>query len=344
MMPDFQSFAEQGSFIGLLQQRIAAGTLPHALLISGEKGIGKRTLADLLAAAILCRNEKQRPCGECTSCQLLAGGGHPDLIVIQKGSSIAPQKDEKSKTVIPVSEIEELERRCAALPFEGENRVTIVCSAEDMNQAAQNKLLKTLEEPAPGNFFLLTCENREALLPTIVSRCESIYLHPWKRETVLEALRQAGIPTERAEAAADEARGSIGKALQLAGDESYWETRNDIYRSFFHLKEASGILTVSGQWKDRKQDAEMLFSQMETGILRLLNWRLNKNRASETEMKALYDPKWVRFAEKCELDAFSGLLDGIMLARKQYAASVNFQVIVEQILFLLMEADRKWST
>ena len=344
MMPDFRSFAEQGNFISLLQQRIAENTLPHALLISGETGVGKRTLAELLAAAILCTGGNRRPCGECPSCQLLAGGGHPDLIVIKKGSPIAPQRDDKSKTVIPVSEIEELERRCAALPFEGENRVAILCGAEDMNQAAQNKLLKTLEEPAPGNFFLLTCENRETLLPTIVSRCESIYLHPWKRETVLKALRQAGIPAERAEAAADEAGGSIGRALQLAGDEAYWETRNDIYRSFFHLKEASGILTVSGQWKDRKQDAEILFSQMEAGILRLLNWRLNKNHTSETEMKVLYDPKWIRFAEKCDLDAFTGLLDGIMLARKRYAASVNFQVIVEQILFLLMEADRKWST
>ena len=114
---DFQSFAEQGEWVFLLQRQIRENTLAHALLITGEEGVGKKTLADLLAAALLCRDPDLAPCGECRSCSQLRLNAHPDLIRIQKGKPIAPTE---SKTVIPVTDIIELETRCASHPFEGE--------------------------------------------------------------------------------------------------------------------------------------------------------------------------------------------------------------------------------
>ena len=342
-MLSFQDFAEQGSFVERLQHRIQENTFPHALLILGEPGSGKKTLTELLAAALLCRSASARPCGECAACRLSYSGTHPDLLVIRKGASISAQKDEKAKTVIPVSEIEELETRCATLPFEGNNRVTIILRAEDMNSAAQNKLLKTLEEPAPGNYFLLTCEKREMLLPTIISRCESVFLHPWSRDKLLSVLKMRGVPEDRAENASEEAKGSIGVALQLAEDESFWELRQEIYETFFHLKKAGDILSVSNRWKDRKADAELLFSQLESGFVHLLNYRLYGAKAGEEDrLRQMFDSSWLHFAGECELEAFSRLMDGMLLARKRFRASVNFQIIIEQILFMMMEENRQW--
>ena len=342
-MPDFSSFAEQGDFIPQIQRRIGDGSLPHALLITGEKGVGKKTLAQVIAAALLCQHPSSRPCGECPACRQVASGNHPDLIVIQKGTSITEEKEDKSKTVIPVSEIAELERRCAALPYEGDRRVAIIRDADDMNPEAQNKLLKTLEDPPGGNFFLLTSAKRENLLPTIVSRCESVYLHPWRQDTILRVLRAQGIDGPRAKDAAGESGGSIGAALQLAVDENYWKTRSEVYRQFFHMKASSEVLSVSNQWKDRREEAELLFSLLEGGIHRLLHYRLHSG-SGEANIEEMFGDAWLRFARECDLEDFTRLTDGIILARKRLQASVNFQVIVEQILFMMMEASRKWST
>lgn len=342
-MAGFQDFEEQGAFVSRIHERIRQRSLPHALLITGEKGVGKKSFADLIAAALLCQEPSSAPCGHCASCRLIEAGTHPDLILIQKGVPIA-QKEDKSKSVIPVADIEELENRCSEHPYTGERRVIIIKSADDMNPQAQNKLLKKLEDPPAGTFFILTSEKKEQLLPTIISRCLCVYFHPWQQDTVIRILVERGVPGKKARTAAEESGGSIGEALKLTEDDLFWTARNEICQSFFHLESRGMILTVSNQWKEKKGEAETLFSVLEAGILRLLDFRLHGERnISEQELSELYGPAWVRVAKECELSAFSALLDGMMLSRKRVQASMNFQVIVEQVLLMLMEAKSKWS-
>lgn len=343
MIYDFRDFAEQGDFVGQIERRIQENTLAHALLLTGGEGVGKKTLAQVIAAALLCRDPRRRPCGQCASCRLLEADNHPDLIVLQKGNPIAPG-EEKGKNIIPVADIEELENRCAAHPFEGDRRVVMIYRAEDLNPPAQNKLLKTLEEPPEGTFFLLTSEKKDSLLPTIVSRCLSVYLHPWRLDTVMRVLGENGVSESKARAAAEESAGSVGIALKLAGDEAYWKLREEVYQSFFQAPLRSRILAVSNRWKDRRGEANTLFSMIEAGIHQLMDFRIHgPESGSGAGRKDLYDPSWICFAQKCDFSAFTDLLDMMTLARRRLQANVNFQVIVEQILFKLMEANSKWS-
>lgn len=333
MNPTFQDFLPQGNEIASLRRQAAEGGMVHALLIVGDAGMGKRTLALLLAQALLCRAEAgEKPCGKCNSCIMTARREHPDLILLEKGVSLsgsAPQ----SKTQIPVSEIREMIRLCSSYAFEGGNRVVLIFQAEDMNAAAQNALLKILEEPPAHTYFILTSAHPDQLLPTVISRCRSLKMKPWSEAYMVSALKREGVEETKATEAARAAHGAVGTALTLASDEHYWETRREIIRDFFHTRNRSDILKISSRWKDKREDAGLLFDTLESAVRALLALRLG-----DCGRDALKDfpEKWVDFAATADYDFFSVLLDRIASARKQCAANVNFQAVFEQLLLSLI--------
>ncbi|HMA46496.1 MAG TPA: hypothetical protein VKP11_04750, partial [Frankiaceae bacterium] len=166
------------------------GGMPHALLLVGPSGVGKSTLADDIAAGLLCRvpDPGARPCRECRSCRALEHGNHPDL------HRLGPTG---AGSVIPIGGREErgvrdLVRDLALLPVEGGARVAIVVAADRMTEDAQAAFLKTLEEPPAGTILILTAADEERLLPTIRSRCVRIRLGPVARPDVERLLVDGG--------------------------------------------------------------------------------------------------------------------------------------------------------
>ncbi|WP_416140317.1 DNA polymerase III subunit delta' [Halomonas sp. HK25] len=140
-----------------------AGRLPHALLISGPRGVGKRSLADALVARTLCAAPGESACGACHGCSMLASGYHPDLL------RVAP---EEGKRQIRIDVIREVNAFVAQTPQQGGYRVILIAPAEAMNLAAANALLKSLEEPGERTLFVLLADIPSRLLPTIRSRCQ----------------------------------------------------------------------------------------------------------------------------------------------------------------------------
>jgi DNA polymerase-3 subunit delta' len=150
-----------------LAAAVAAQRLPHGLLLQGPAGVGKERFASALAAALFCsrRGDRLEACGACPDCQLSRAGNHPDLHWLR-----IPDK----KKSIGVDQVRDVCERLAMTSMRGGHRVAVIAPAEKMTTAAQNALLKTLEEPAPRTVLVLVTARPSLLLPTLRSRCQRV--------------------------------------------------------------------------------------------------------------------------------------------------------------------------
>ncbi|MEM1486296.1 hypothetical protein V6615_15755 [Oscillospiraceae bacterium PP1C4] len=194
---------------GTLANLSAGGRLPHALLLEGPAGCGKKKTADLIAQLALCTGE-QKPCGICAHCVKVEKHIHPDVrfYTVPEG-----------KKEFPIDLVRELRQDAYISPNEGICKIYVIDKAHAMNTAAQNALLKIVEEPPAHVRFVLLCENRSLMLATILSRVTSIELEiPTVEQciTALETLAPDASETAR-QAAAAGAGGNIGRALELIG-------------------------------------------------------------------------------------------------------------------------------
>lgn len=335
----FEDFLPQGEEIVSLRARIEEGRLVHALLISGEPGTGKRTLAMLIASALMCKAQAGIPCGQCVGCRMAVSGEHPDITVIEKGIPLSPDTA-KGRSTIPVDDIREMIRLCSQYPFEGGNRAVVIREAENMTTQAQNCLLKILEEPPQNTYFILTTAHPDQILTTVRSRCRPVKLIPWDTAYIENVLVQSGTDPEKAAKAAAVSAGSIGNALRLVSDDGYWQLREEVMNAFFRNRNRSGILTVSTGWKDRKADADAVFSILEDDIRRLLQFRICRD--SKPDIRE-FPAEWQRFAAEAGPERFAALADRIREARKQQAFNVNFQAIIEQLLLTFTGESDLWA-
>lgn len=151
-----------------LQRSWKAQRVPHALLLQGAAGIGKRNLAAWLSASLLCES-KPGPgldrCGSCTSCTLIAAGSHPDL------NWVVPEED---KQQIAIDQLREACERLTRTSFRQGYKIAIIDPAHQMTPAAANSLLKTLEEPSRDSLLILITSRPSSLLATIRSRCQRV--------------------------------------------------------------------------------------------------------------------------------------------------------------------------
>jgi DNA polymerase-3 subunit delta' len=210
-------FAQPGA-VGFLTSAIRANRLPHAMIFAGPVGVGKATCAAALAAWFLCEKPKgDRPCGVCESCRVLPAGNHPDYHVITKELIRVHDKTGKSKATLLAADVirGELVAPAARTSSMGLGKFFVVEQAELMNAAAQNVLLKTLEEPAGRTLIVLITDSPEFLLPTIRSRCQLVRFGALDEKLVRTELEKRGIDPATAEQAAALSDGSLGGALRL---------------------------------------------------------------------------------------------------------------------------------
>lgn len=334
----FSSFSPQGAVYSGLMKTLQSGTFVHAYLVSGPVGVGKHTLTELLTLYMLCQGEN-KPCGECPACRQVISGNHPDVVTLKAGVPLSPDTAKGRKT-IPVEDVRYAINMVAQHTYEGGRRVVVVDGAEKMTPQAANCLLKTLEEPTEGNIFFLITDKTDLLLPTIISRCRMLKLHPWPDNVIRGILEEENIPSSRIEGAIQIASGSIGRALEIAGDDAFWNRRNDIIRDFFSTSERSRIIEISNQWKERKDDADELLDEIEEIIRSMLLVRLGLQK--ETAVHEL-PSSWQKAAKNADIQLFTELLDLVSDARRQRASQVTWQAIVEKLLLRIMEENIRWQ-
>jgi DNA polymerase-3 subunit delta' len=257
------------------QRGIAASALahrlrwPHALLISGRQGLGKRLLALHFARALLCEAplDNGEACGVCPSCGYVGQGTHPDLQLIEP----VTYDDEGNATpadTINVERVRELIEFSQLSPHRQHAKVGLIAPAEAMNAAAANALLKTLEEPPAGTFLLLVSHQPARLPPTIVSRCRRLPAPEPDRAAAAAWLAQNRIGDADPELVLAQAGGAPLFALVLA-DAAIQRERDHLLRQLAHPERLSPLAfgaRLEGAPKDERK------TQLANAVYWLLSW------------------------------------------------------------------------
>lgn len=205
--------------VDALRAHLRPDAMRHAFLFCGPQGVGRRTLALRFAMALSCErfDPMQRPCGSCRACRQINGMAHPDLSVVQA---------EETGMLVKIEQVLDLQHTLSLSPYTARYRVALLLNFDQASIGAMNAMLKTLEEPGPQVVILLTAENPEMLLPTIVSRCEVLQLRAVPVEqTSLGLQKLYGIPADQASLLAHVSGGRPGYASRLFHDPEAFKRR-----------------------------------------------------------------------------------------------------------------------
>jgi len=255
----FDAFIGNQKIVARLRRKLREDRFPHGLIFSGPQGVGKHTLALMLAKALNCREAQPGEfCDVCTSCRKIDSGSHPDVMTISV---------EEDATQIKIAQVRRLLTLLELQPLEGRNKVFIIDPADSLNLESANALLKGLEEPPENSFFMLITVNVHELLLTVRSRCQVYNFTPL---TIAE-VRQHGIDDELT---IRWSQGSIGRARAMDSSrlKSDRETMLDFLETVIHAKEEhfQDLLGVSAEFGKAKEDFESRLEVLAVLIADLL--------------------------------------------------------------------------
>ena len=302
-----------------LRAAVVNERLPHALLFAGPDGVGKRSLALAFVAWMQCEGGGEDACGQCASCRQLAADTHPDVQLV----CVAPGKKE-----IGIERIRGVKHFMQLQPMRGKCKVALIDGAHLLTIAAQNALLKVLEEPPARSFLLLISSNPEALLPTVRSRAQRLQFGPLPVETIVEILsRRSDIDPRRARELALLAEGSPGRAQVLAeclAGESCDEWRARVaawdQRRYVRLTQAAHELSAPEGQLPMK--LEMLLSQFRDAAVRASAENVEPGHAAARRLRVL-------------LRQADAVADACSLVRQ---TNCNRQLLLEALLLRLADS------
>lgn len=289
-----------------LQARRRRDAMPHALLLCGPAGLGKRGFLHRFVRGLLCEQAVDgEACGRCRSCLLLDAGTHPDLVMLGLGL----RKDGGQRSDIVVDQIRDLSARLAMASQFGGWQVACIDPADAMNTAAANALLKTLEEPSPNTLLLLVADAPWRMPQTIRSRCQRIEFQLPPRDEALAWLQAEGV--KDAAAALDAAGGNPGMAKAWA-EEGALARRQEVRKDLTALAAGRGeTMEVVRRWLDNEPGQRLWFAaQAAADEARGRAAAGQGPLASQLDAEALDD--WYRAANQTR-DALRGPLRGDLL-------------------------------
>lgn len=227
---------------GLLKEN----KLSHGYLFSGPNGIGKRLLSLEVSKIVFCKNSKIEACGSCSSCHKFDSLNHPDIIMIEPdGNSIKNKQVEDIQSFIKIK------------PNESEKKIIIIDNADKMTISAQNRILKTLEEPPSYGMIFLISSKPHALLPTIKSRCQIIDFGKIEDEIIEKYLEtKENLTSENAKLTSKFADGSLRVAIDIVHSEKFKLRREQVVKLSDVLikKELIKIYDLLNEIGDQSED------------------------------------------------------------------------------------------
>ncbi|MBO4325216.1 MAG: DNA polymerase III subunit delta' [Lachnospiraceae bacterium] len=330
-MLSFRDIIGHKSIIEHLQQGVQTGQIGHAYIFEGDDGIGKRLTARTLAAVMQCREGGAEPCGRCISCLQMESGNQPDVIYVTHEKSVIGVDDIRTQLCTPM-EIK---------PYAGPYKIFIVDEAERMNEQAQNALLKTLEEPPEYGMILLLTNNRNAFLPTILSRAVLLsFLPVAEQELVPFLMERAQIPDYRARLAAALAGGSPGQALTIASSEEFRKRKDNAVGIMQALPDMGDerMALAAKSLAGSKEDLDGILDLMLVWIRDLLWVKAAGRKASP--MFSQEEATLQAQAERISYEGIKGLQNELQIFDEKRRANVTAEPAVWLMLLHMKDCFR----
>ncbi len=316
---------------------------PPVLLLTGQTGIGKRSVAHSLAQWILCEKKNVlKPCEICSSCQKTKLGNEVNLMEITP-----PSDEESSAQTLKIDQFRKLKASSGFHAHAGTYKTVLIPNAERMTPQAANSMLKLLEEPPQGWIFFLTASDPTLLLPTIVSRCQVLRLKPFSLELIQELLQKEGMTPERAEISARFSQGSWNRALRFT-DDLIWNQR----KTFFHFFQDPGSVFHSLiEWASQdSSQLETLLDLLEQVTSDFIRWSVQAKtnplqnylwiHSDQQEVLTSYVQKWTQKNNKIDL-AYSFWMnqaERLAKARQESITPMNRKLLIQDLLLPWMGA------
>ena len=310
--------------VDMLRKHIVRETTRHAYLFAGPPGVGRRTLALRFAQALNCPTplEAGVPCGVCRDCRQIESMKHADLTVVES---------ESEGGILKVDQIREARKLLTLKPFQSKYRVALFLRFQEANDNAANALLKTLEEAPSYAVLILTADNAEQLLPTIVSRCEVLRLRPLRVEEVQRELENRGLENSRAKLIAHISGGRMGYAIRLTENDSLLDQRDERLNDLLSLLPASRVEKFSYADKLSKDKDVM----QQTILFWLSYWRDVMLRTAQAETPLVNVDRNLEIedlASRMDLSASRRVVGGLEDALEKMDKNVNSKMLAEVML------------
>ena len=325
-MIDLASLIKKTNAYKIISGDKKANRLSHAYLILTSD---KQMLSEYLkffAKVIAC--EKIEPCLECRVCDLIDKNSHSDVIFYPK-----------NKESISSEEINELIEESYLRPIECDKKVFVLLNAESMNASAQNKLLKTLEEPPKNVHILLGATSEFPLLSTIKSRVRKLEIPAFDSQTIIDALKNECDDYEKLKTAVFCSDGSVGDALSLYNDEKLKAITDLVVDLLVNMNSSSQVLKYSTLISKSAMETTQFLSVLELLLRDMLV--LSQGQEQLVNNKELKEK--LKKAQKFNTGAIIYALDTVINAQQRKKFNMTPTMLIEWVLFQILEGKYKWQ-
>lgn len=325
-MIDLLALLKNTSAFSIVRGDKRANRLSHAYLLLTADQDNLQEYLKIFAKLLSCKDLE--PCEICRACRLIDQKIHPDVITYPKGDK-----------AISSEEVNELIEESFIRPIESDKKVFIIENAQDMNVSAQNKLLKTLEEPPRNVHIILGATNEFSLLPTIKSRVKKLEIPAFDNLTLINALKEDCPDIKRLEMAVACGDGTVGKAKSLYNGEDLAFINDLVVDVLVNMLSSKGVLKYSTMITDKKVDISQFLSVLEL----LLRDMLVLNQGQENLVSNKSAMERLKGAQKFSTGAIVHALECVTEAKKRKKFNMNTTMLIEWLLFQILEGKFKWQ-
>ena len=300
--------------------------LPHSVMLISSDDYALKEYSIYIAKMLMCKSENS-PCNQCVQCKKIEHKNHADVLIFPR-----------EKESIAVDEMLEIVNDVFLSPYESDKKIYILNNASAINIQAQNKLLKTLEEPPKNVYFILNVSNEAKILPTIKSRCRKIYLSAYSNAELLDSIKEFGLSEEQKNNIVAYCEGSKAKALEFAQKESFSGLLDFVLNMWENMRHSSQMLFYASKLYVLKNEFENFLTLYNEVLQDILYVKLRQKDLVKNQSKL----EWYKqIAEDFSTQALTKIVKYCIEMNEKIERNCNLNIMVDNFLMTILEERAK---